>query len=62
MRPDSPGPAVLVDVRRSDHAAEPERDDDEGEPAEGRGLPVCGAPATHAGREVVPVLSEWCGT
>jgi hypothetical protein len=40
----------------SDHAAEPEGDDDEGEPAERRGLPVAGAPSTHARREVVRVL------
>jgi hypothetical protein len=43
---------VRVDVLRPDHAAEGEGDDDEGEPAERGGLPVTGAPATHAGREV----------
>ena len=43
---------VRVDVLHADHAAEREGDDDEGEPAERRGLPVGGAPAAHAGREV----------
>src|SRR5262249_14732908 len=43
---------VLVDLLRADEAAEPERDRHEGEPAERGLLPVGGAPAAHAGREV----------
>src|SRR5581483_11603028 len=42
---------VLVDVFRAHEAAEAERDDDEDEPANGRLLPMRGAPTTHAGRE-----------
>ena len=43
---------VRVDRLRPGH---PEREggDDEGEPAEGRGLPVIGAPASHPRREIV---------
>ena len=43
---------VGVDALRSDGAADREGDDDEREPAERGGLPVAGAPAAHAGREV----------
>ncbi len=43
---------VVVDELRADRAAEHEGDDDEGQPAEGGGLPVIRAPATHAGRKV----------
>ena len=43
----------VVDVSGSDHAAEPERDQDESEPAERCGLPVSGAPTSHARCEVV---------
>ena len=41
-----------VDGLGSECAADSEGDDDEREPAERGGLPVAGAPATHAGREV----------
>jgi hypothetical protein len=44
---------VRIDGLRAHRAADRERDGDEREPTEGRGLPVSGAPATHASREVV---------
>jgi hypothetical protein len=46
---------VRVDVLRADRDTDGERDGDEREPAEDRGLPVAGAPATHTSREVVLV-------
>ena len=63
---------VGVDALRSDGASDAEGDDDEREPAERGGLPVAGAPATHAGREVVMgvvgarhagcslLVDDWC--
>ena len=51
---------VRVDRLRADHAAEREGDDDEREPAERRRLPVVGAPAAHAGRQVVRLASVAC--
>ena len=44
---------VRVDVLHADDVAEPECEKDEGEPAERSGLPVSGAPASHAGRVVL---------
>ena len=53
MRPDSPGPDVVGSMFFvADHASDAEGDDHERQPAEGCGLPVGGAPATHAGRDV----------
>ena len=49
---------VRVDRLRTGHA-ECEGDDDKGEPAERRRLPVVGAPATHSRREVL--LGGRCG-
>ena len=43
---------VRVSVLRPHHPADGEGDHDEGQPAERRRLPVSGAPATHAGRQV----------
>ena len=62
MRPDSPGPGVFGStcfvptmLPRANATS------DEGEPAEGRGLPVAGAPAAHAGGQVAG-LAGCCGT
>jgi hypothetical protein len=63
---------VRVDVLGPDGASDPEGDDDEREPTERGGLPVAGAPAAHAGREVAlrvvggghagaPSVVEHCG-
>ena len=45
-----------VGLLRTDLAAHGEGDEHEPEPAEGGGLPVSGAPAAHAGREVRAAL------
>ena len=51
MRPDSPGPAVFGSmVFVPTMPPSPKATSDEREPAERRGLPVSGAPATHAAR------------
>ena len=53
MRPDWPGPEVFGSMFLTPTKSPTcERDDDEGEPAERGGLPVCRAPATHAGCQV----------
>src|SRR5262249_12736444 len=49
---------VRIDALRPDHAGQRERQYDEAEPAADCCLPVCGAPATHAGRDAV-VLPCW---
>ena len=41
-----------IDLLRTELPADGEGGEDEGEPAEGGGLPVTGAPATHAGRDI----------
>jgi hypothetical protein len=55
MRPDSRGPAAFGSIVDRLRAGHPEREggDDEGEPAEGRGFPVVGAPASHPRSEIV---------
>jgi hypothetical protein len=49
---------VVLEVLGSDRVADCERGDDEGEPAEDRGLPVARTPAAHAGCEIARVLQR----
>ena len=47
---------VRIDLLRTDLAADGKSDDNEGEPTEGCGLPVGGAPAAHARRQVAVLV------
>ena len=51
----------VVDVPRSDHATEPEGDEDEGQPAERRGLPVSSRSSDPFGPRGCD-WCVWCGT